>query len=287
MTAASIATSSGGGVMGLISRHPLSVFFLLTFGLTWAVWVPRAAGVPVGVVGQLSTWAPAVAAVLAAALTSGRAGVRRLLSALGRWRVAWRWYVLVILGPAAFSAAVAGAYALVGGSFAAAFPAASTAFPSLVLFLVLLTVTDGLGEEPAWRGFALPRLLERHQALTASLLLGVVWGLWHLPLVFTEGSALFGQPIWLMLTDIVAKSVLFTWVFLRTRGSVLLAALLHGSTNLFAVSPTVAMTGSLVLPGLALVAKWLLVIAAVLIGGRALMRRTRPERSGQTAGRER
>ena len=270
--------------MGLIRRHSLTVFLLLTFGLTWAVWVPRAAGVPVGVVGQLSTWAPAVAAVLAAALTSGRAG---LLSALVRWRVAWPWYVLVILGPAAFSAAVAGAYTLVGGSFDAAFPAASTAFPSLVLFLVLLTVTDGLGEEPAWRGFALPRLLERHQALTASLLLGVVWGLWHLPLVFTEGSALFGQPIWLLLTDIVAKSVLFTWVFLRTRGSVLLAALLHGSTNLFAVSPTVAMTGSLVLPGLALAAKWLLVIAAVLIGGLALMRRTRPERSGQPAGSER
>ena len=270
--------------MRLIRRHPLSVFFLLTFGLTWAVWVPRAAGVPVGVVGQLWTWAPAVAAVLAAALTGGRAGVRRLLSALGRWRVAWRWYVLVILGPAAFSAAVAGAYALVGGSFAAAFPAASTAFPSLVLFLVLLTVTDGLGEETAWRGFALPRLLERHRALTASLLLGLVWGLWHLPLVFTEGSGLFGQPVWLLLTDILAKSVLFTWVFLRTRGSVLLAALLHGSTNLFVVSPTLAMSGSLVLPGLALAAKWLLVIAVVLIGGPALMRRTGPARLGPGPG---
>jgi len=86
--------------MRSLARHPLLVFFLLAFGLTWVVWVPRAVGVPVGIVGQLSTWIPAAAAVLAAALTGGRAAVRRLLAALVRWRVGWWWYALVILGPA-------------------------------------------------------------------------------------------------------------------------------------------------------------------------------------------
>ena len=80
----------------------------------------------------------------------------------------------------------------------------------------MLTLTDGVREELAWRGFALPRLLERYSALVASVMLGLFWGLWHLPLVFTEGTALFGQPIWPLLADIVAKSILFTWVFLRT-----------------------------------------------------------------------
>jgi uncharacterized protein len=255
-----------------VSRHPLVVFFVLAFVLTWVVWVPRAAGLPMGVVGQLWTWVPAVAAVLAAALTGGRADVRRLLARLLRWRVGWWWYALVILGPAAFAAVVGGVYVLLGGSWTTAFPAATLGLASLALFLVVLTLTDGVGEELAWRGFALPRLLERHSALVASVVLGVLWGLWHLPLVFTEGMALFGQPIWLLLADIVAKSILFTWVFLRTQGSVLIAALLHGATNLVVVSPNVSSTGDLLLPVLALAAKWLLVGIILLVCGPALIR---------------
>ena len=100
--------------------------------------------------------------------------------------------------------------------------------------------TDGLGEELAWRGFALPRLLTSHNALVASLILGVLWAAWHLPLVWTESAPLYQQPVWLLLLNMTAKSILFTWVFLHTRGSVLLAALLHATTNLFVVSPVVA-----------------------------------------------
>jgi membrane protease YdiL (CAAX protease family) len=262
-----------------LARHPLVVFFLLAFVLTWVVWVPRALGVPVGLTGQLWTWIPAVAAVLAAALTGGRAAVRRLLAALVRWRVGWWWYALVILGPAAFAAIVAGAYALLGGSWATGFPAAASGLGSLAVFLVVLTLTDGVGEELGWRGFALPRLLERYSALIASVVLGLLWGLWHLPLVFTEGLGLFGQPIWLLLADITAKSVLFTWVFLRTRGSVLIAALLHGTTNLFLVSPPVTVSGDLLLPLLAMGAKWLLVAVIVLVCGPGLIR----ERTDQSA----
>ena len=146
----------------LVRRHPLTTFFLLAFGLTWVVWVPRAAGVQLGVLGQAWTWVPAIAALLAAILTGGRAAVRDLGARLVRWRVGWRWYLVVILGPAAFSLAVAGAYALLGGSWEVAAPPALRGEASLALvplFLVMLTLTDGLGEEPAWRGFALPRLL--------------------------------------------------------------------------------------------------------------------------------
>jgi uncharacterized protein len=96
---------------------------------------------------------------------------RRLL----RWRVGWHWYVVVILGPAAFSAAAV--YLLLGGPWSAAAPDAfSTSLPTLGWFLLALTFTDGLGEEPAWRGFALPRLLSRFNALIASLVLGVLGG---------------------------------------------------------------------------------------------------------------
>src|ERR687890_934925 len=272
-----------------IRGRPLAAFFVLAFGLTWAVWLPRAAGVPVGAAGDLWTWVPAVAALLAAALTGGRAAVAELGARLVRWHVGWRWYAVVILGPAVFSLAVAAAYVLLGGSWADAAPPALRGETPLVLvpvFLAVLFLTDGLGEELAWRGFALPRLLTGHNALVASLILGVIWALWHLPLVWTEGNAMYQQPVWLLLVDITAKSVLFTWVFLHTRGSVLIAMLFHGATNLFIVSPAVASTGDLTLPLLAAVAKWVLVVVVVVVAGPGLARGPRPEALPRTLSRE-
>lgn len=253
---------------------------MLAFGLTWVVWVPRAAGVPLDVVGQVWTWIPALAALLAAALTGGRPALRDLGSRLVRWRVGWRWYLVVILGPAVFSLAIAGVYTLLGGSWASAAPPVligETPLAMLPILLVILTITDGLGEELAWRGFALPRLLVRHDALIASLILGVLWALWHLPLVWTEGASMYHRPVWLLLLDIPAMSVIFTWVFLHTRGSVLLAMLLHGATNLFGVSPDVIGTGELTLPLLAVAAKWALIVVLIVVAGPNLARGARPE----------
>jgi uncharacterized protein len=263
-----------------IRSRPLIAFFMLAFGITWAVWVPRAVGIPVGAVGQLWTWVPAVAALLAAALTGGRGALRDLGARLVRWRVGWRWYLVVVLGPAAFSVAVALLYARMGGSFAAATPPAlrgETPLVILPLFLVVLFVTDGVGEELAWRGFALPRLLASYNALVASLTLGVLWALWHLPLVWTEVAPLYQQPVWLLLLDTTAKSILFTWVFLHTRGSVLVAALLHATTNLFVVSPVVAEVGSVALMLLAALAKWILVGVVIAVAGPGLAKGPRPE----------
>src|SRR5215210_1663430 len=262
-----------------IRRYPLVTFFLLAFGLTWVVWVPRAVGAPLGTVGQAWTWVPAIAALLAAALTGGRFAVRELGARLVRWRVGWLWYLVVILGPAVFSLVVAGVYVMLGGSWADAAPPALRESPLLLLpiFLGILTLTDGLGEELAWRGFALPRLLSRHNALAASLTLGMLWGLWHLPLVWTEGATLYQQPVWLFLVDITAKSILFTWVFLHTRGSVLIAMLFHGATNLFIVSPSPTSSGDLTLSLLAAGAKWVLVVVVIVVAGPQLVRGTRPQ----------
>ena len=107
-----------------IRSRPLAAFFVLAFGITWAVWLPEAAGVPVGAAGQLWTWVPAVAALLAAALTGGRGAVAELGSRLVRWRVGWRWYAVVGLGPAVFSLAGAAPYAMLGGSWSDAVPPA-------------------------------------------------------------------------------------------------------------------------------------------------------------------
>jgi membrane protease YdiL (CAAX protease family) len=268
-----------------MKRHPLVTFFLLVFILTWVVWVPRASGAPLGVLGQAWTWIPAIAALLAAALTGGRGALRELGSRLVRWRVGWQWYVVVILGPAVFSLVVAGVYTLFGGSWAEAAPPAILAGPLLLLplFLAILTLTDGLGEELAWRGFALPRLLTRYNALVASVVLGVIWALWHLPLLWTEGNGMFHLPVWLLLLDLTAKAILFTWVFLHTRGSVLIAMLFHGATNLFLVSPEVVSTGDFQVAVLAMVGKWVLVGIVLVVAGPSLMRGSHPEALPRTS----
>jgi membrane protease YdiL (CAAX protease family) len=265
-------------MMSQIRRHPLTVFFVLAYAVTWAVWIPRALGVQVGVVGQLWTWIPALAAFAAAALTGGRAAVSDLGRRMLRWRVAWPWYLIVLAAPAAFSLAVSGVYVLLGGSWSTARPPVlTTSLPMAALFLVILTLTDGLGEEPGWRGFALPRLLTRSTPLVASLILGVIWAAWHLPLIWTEGSALFGTPAWLLFLDLPAKAVLFSWVFLRTRGSALLAAMLHGASNLFPGSPTLGLIGDLTWARLAIALKWILVVVLVAVAGPQLTRQPDPE----------
>src|SRR5215211_4091431 len=276
----------GGREMAqLMRRHPLVTFSLLAYGLTWAIQIPVAAGVLEGSGWRAVTWVPAIAALLAAALTGGRGALRELGSRLVRWRVGWQWYLVVILGPAAFSLAVAGVYTLLGGSWSEAAPPAllEGALLFLPLFLLILTLTDGLGEELAWRGFALPRLLTRYNALVASVVLGVIWALWHLPLLWTEGNGMFHLPVWLLLLDLTAKAILFTWVFLHTRGSVLIAMLFHGATNLFLVSPEVVSTGDFQVAVLAMVGKWVLVGIVLVVAGPSLMRGSHPEALPRTS----
>lgn len=121
----------------LVRRYPVTAFFVLASAITWFVWVPRAlvsegyldSERPVAL-GDFWTYAPAVAAVLAAALWGGRAGLRELGSRLIRWRIGLRWYVLVLVGPAAFWALVLCIFAAVGWSAAGRCDAA--AFEQLV-----------------------------------------------------------------------------------------------------------------------------------------------------------
>jgi len=187
-----------------------------------------------------------------------------------------------MLGPAAFSLAVAGCYALLGGSWRAALPWLATSLPLLPLLLLLLTVTDGFGEEPAWRGFALPRVLESHAAFVASLVIRIFWALWHLPLLWTPELQAFQPPWWLLIVDVPAKSVFFTWVFRHTDGSVFIAALFHGATNLFVVSPAVATAHDVTLPVLATAAKWVL-IGVVVLGMRWRAARATSPRTDKAA----
>jgi len=168
----------------LVKKHPLIAFFVLAYLLTWWIY-PLLKFSPL--LGIFGLFGPALAAIIMAAVTEGKAGVKALLSRVVRWRVGVRWYVIALGLPTVLSLATAGLYYLLGASQFLQV-GALTIF-DLVLFVLVV------GEELGWRGYALPRLLEKRSAVTASLILGVLWGLWHLPTFLVPGTPQYGLPL--------------------------------------------------------------------------------------------
>jgi membrane protease YdiL (CAAX protease family) len=240
------------GLRGHFRRRPLIWFFILANLLSWAAWTPyilsdnglgilhfsfpellgttQFAGVLPG-----AYLGPILAAFLITAVADGRPGLRQWVGRLWKWRVNWRWYLSVVLGvPAALTVTT---LVLTGGQLQA--PSVQVLVAYLPALLIQM-VTTGLAEEPGWRDFALPRLQRRFGPLLGTLVLGPLWGAWHLPLFL---SAWGGWPdvTWLTIVEFVAAATMFsivmTWVFNRTGESLPLAILLHaGVNNYFSVA---------------------------------------------------
>lgn len=225
-----------------MKRHPLATFFVAAFALPWLIWGTTLAQ-QVGLIGwhipeSLGFWLGLPLATYGtAALTGGWPAVKDLLLRLIRVRVSPLWYLAAIGLPIAIAAAAAA----VGALFAAP-PTVGVLIPaSALLGALLLNCWEWLiTEETAWRGYALPRLQRRFDPLTASVVLGTVWALWHLPLFFIADSFQSRIPFVGFLVSTVATSVLIGWLFNHARGSVLLAALFHGFTDV-----SIAFTGVL------------------------------------------
>jgi uncharacterized protein len=205
----------------LVRKHPLIAFFVLAYLLTWWIY-PLLQFSPL--LGIFGLFGPALAAIIVAAVTKGKAGVKALLSRIVRWRVGTPWYLVALGLPTVLSLVTAALAYLVGESeYIRVGPLAPI---ELVLFVFVV------GEELGWRGYALPRLLEKRSPLIASLILGVLWGLWHLPTFLVPGTPQYGLPLTPFILLTVEYSILMTWVFLHTAGSVLIATLFHGAINL-------------------------------------------------------
>jgi membrane protease YdiL (CAAX protease family) len=208
-------------VVGLVRRHPLIAFFVLAYLLTWWIY-PLLKFSPL--LGIFGLFGPALAAIIMAAVTGGKPGVKALLSRVVQWRVGLPWYLIALGLPTVLSIATAGLSYLLGASESIQVGALTVL--ELVLFVLVV------GEELGWRGYALPLLLEKRSAVTASLILGALWGLWHLPTFLVPGTPQYGLPVTAFVLLTIEYSILMTWVFLHTLGSVLIATLFHGAINL-------------------------------------------------------
>lgn len=195
------------------NRYALALFLVLTYLLSWA---PQLFG------GDLFAFGPLIAALIVVPLTGGRVALRAWWHYVSRWRGGVGWYALAVALPFAINAAAAGLAVLLG----AALPNAKNiaAWPDLLInFLVYLVAFGPLGEEPGWRGFALPRLLLNRSPLVRTLILALMMMLWHLPLVAA------GQQPASMLLALAAAQVLYTWLANRSGVPVLIVALAHAA----------------------------------------------------------
>lgn len=230
-----------------VKRHPVSAGFVLMFACTWPIDLWAAANSHGWAVPSVPPILPlligygfVVASLVMTGIVSGRAGVRALLGQFLVWRVGLFWYGVVLLGPAVIDLTAIALHVLSGGAtpdFGHPFarqivgPALSL-WAMLPLFLLLGVLTNG--EEIGWRGYALPRLQARHNALVASVVIGVVSAFWHVPKFLTAGSAQ-DYSFALFVVDSVAKAILFTWIYNSTRSSLLTVTLFHAALNTSAV----------------------------------------------------
>jgi len=226
-------------------RYPLFSFFVLAIGLTWIFMITDALGshsivpfrLPVPLLIVMG-YMPTLAAVVVAFKTEGRKGVRALFRKLTIAQVGFGWYFFAVFGLAVLFVTAVIVYNQFSGlpelsilsEKTPPFNSPLELVPQIAVLFLIVGIING--EELAWRGFALPKLQAKYNALTSSLILGMIWSVFHLPLFFTvTGSS---QSDWSFINFLVstcAISVLYTWMYNNTRGSVLMAYLLHASAN--------------------------------------------------------
>lgn len=214
-----------------INAWHLLAFFVASFILTWSAWYAWAnlTSLLRWPIFYLGVFAPGIVAMVLTWHEGRIPALRALLVRLIQWRVAVHWYLLAI----GFFAAIKLMAALLHGVIFGIFPeSGDDPWPLLFAAAAFSTLIGGqAGEELGWRGYALPRLASYLGLAGASLVLGLVWALWHLPLFFLPGTDTTGQSFPVYTLQVIALSVAIAWLYVRTRGSLLLVMLLHAAIN--------------------------------------------------------
>ena len=236
-------------IVKFINRYPLITYFVLAYAFAWIFYplIERSA-----VYGLPGLFAPALAAIIVCWAAGGRSGIGNLLRKLAIWRVGFIWYVIALGLPIVLSFLVAILGRYFGGD-----PVLQMA-PITPLSLVVFVLV--VGEELGWRGYAQPQLEKSFLPLIAAVILGVVWGFWHLPNFFIPSLPHYEIPLAAFVLYTVGLSVLAAWLLKYTRGSVLIATLFHGSTNTF----------GFLTPGLDVTIRWWL-IGGMYLGAAVLV----------------
>ena len=248
MAIAKSDVQSGERRASLLARYPLTFYFIIALGGTWIVWslfvlsqdgarlLPfrsPTSFMRIMFLGQV--FGPTLAAFVMTGITEGKPGLNRFIRRIVEWRVGFQWYLFVLVAIPAIM--TLGTIVLPGilSSFKPFEHPLSELLHYLIFYIYPALLVGGpLFEEIGWRGFALPRLEQRYGPMAASLLLGIIWAFWHMPVWF---SRQWTVPTILNMTFFVfwitAATFIYTWIFNNTKGSVLIAILAHASMDAF------------------------------------------------------
>lgn len=216
------------------------MFVLLTFILTWTFWFPvvlYSQGVielPLPIIWLvLGSFGPTVAAFLLTLKNEGKKAVMALLKKGFDFRIGGVWYFIIFLLIPLLVIAAIFVDVVLGGQMPETILQVS---PWLIvpMFIGLFFVGGSFNEEFGWRGYLLVKLQQKNTALVASLMIGVIWAIWHLPMFYIDVDG-FGQkfiPFWLYFISTVSLSIIFTWLHNNTKGSLFTALLFHTAANM-------------------------------------------------------
>ncbi|MBN2005492.1 MAG: CPBP family intramembrane metalloprotease [Anaerolineae bacterium] len=232
-----------------IKSHPIWAYVILAYAITWLIQLPELILMRGNyhftgrylVLLNVASYGPSLAAVIVTAITQGGAGVKALLKRLIQWRVSWLVYLVTFF---VFPLIFFIGYQMLGiraadGENLLVFMTLVVAIPINAPIAAVLLGIGPLGEELGWRGFMLPRLLERYGDFSSSVILGLVWAFWHLPVfLFAEwrGDIPFATALALYPLGTIAIATIMTKLHHWSRGSVLMAILFHGVINYVADS---------------------------------------------------
>jgi membrane protease YdiL (CAAX protease family) len=220
-----------------INRYQISIFFILTFVLSWFPWYA-------GIAPEVMAMGPSIAAFIVVLMVGGRLGFVDLLRSFVRWRASLGIWALAIFGPGILYLVGLGVHLFMGGE-APPFIMIREELNLLPLYLVMVVLmpwNGPVGEEFGWRGYALPKLQNKYGPLIASLVIGTVWGIWHLPDFFalqgvigTLATALGMIFLVPYVLGTIANSVFMTWLYNKSKASALIAGIVwHAAIDFWA-----------------------------------------------------
>jgi uncharacterized protein len=253
----------------------LVLYFVLAYLISWIIWLPLI--LPKFGIGALpvlpkyhhylGSFGPMIAAFIVKYISEGRNGVKDLLKRMVQWKVNWIWYLAVLVIPVLLVIAAGYADEFINHqSFAMKGFSTNDEFPQfgVLSYFLFNFLTFGIGEEPGWRGYALPALQKRFSALSATLILAVGWACWHIP-------AFIYRPLYSQMDvvgiagffmSMVMGAVILTWLYNSTKGSLFIVAIFHAIIELMFMSANITVKMSSYMGAAIMIAAILIIILA-------------------------
>jgi len=231
-----------------IQRNAVASYILLAYGITWSLALVLALSyhgiisleIPLAL-HYILPYGPMLSALIVTCVRGGKYGIREILGRMSRWRIKPVWIITALFSVWVFYIASALTMVVIGQPWPDLSVFGQVMYLPYLTFLgawALWIFTYGIGEETGWRGFLLPHLQTKYSALVSSIIVSFFWALWHAPMFLYNENLIAMGPVGTVFWTIglMFGSVLLTWLYNNTEGSILMTAIWHGTFNTFSAA---------------------------------------------------